>query len=338
MEASAVMHCGALRDYRLSSAGVLTAATTPRSGSGRGLRLPKKEKFGSSSISTSSSVCCLRAGEFSSFRPPILEWHSLHLCSPTSTPSRRRVIAFSQRAGPSAKCGIANEKETLIDEEQKVLLKKKADAIVRDLRGTCIFLVGMMGSGKTTVGKYIADALGYYFFDSDKLVEDAAGGITVQQMFREGNEEEFRNAESEVLMQLSSMGRLVVATGGGAVVRPQNWGYLRHGITVWLDVPVDALARRVVAVGCESRPLLGQVSPETAYHQALNCLENLFEQRVDYYKHADTCVSVAGLATRTGLDDIGAVTPSMLAAQVLDEIAVLIRKRRKYPGDHPGNF
>jgi shikimate kinase len=58
---------------------------------------------------------------------------------------------------------------------------------------------------------------------SDKLVEDAAGGITVQQMFREGNEEEFRNAESEVLMQLSALGRLVVATGGGAVVRPQNW-------------------------------------------------------------------------------------------------------------------
>jgi shikimate kinase len=71
-------------------------------------------------------------------------------------------------------------------------------------------------------------------------------------------------------------------------------GYLRQGITVWLDVPVEALAARVCAVGCESRPLLGQVSAESAYVQALTALENLFEERESYYKNADASVCVSG--------------------------------------------
>lgn len=318
MEASAVMHCSSssLLDC---SIGLLTTMKRRRRGA---LRL-KENKC------SSCSFVWFRRSE-SSFRSPVLEWRPLQSLSPRPAASRLRTNSLSQHTVNSAKCAISNEKSERLEEDHKLLLKKNAKLIGTDLRGTCIFLVGMMGSGKTTVGKYIADALGYYFFDSDKLVEDAAGGVTVQQMFREGNEDEFRNAETEVLMQLSSLGRLVVATGGGAVVRPQNWGYLRHGITVWLDVPVEALARRVVAVGCESRPLLGQVSPETAYHQAFNCLESLFVERVGYYKNADAQVSVAGLATIMGLEDVSGVTPAMIAAQVLEEISLLIRQSNKY--------
>lgn len=286
-----------------------------------------------------SSLCSFRSGvaaEFSS-GPLSLEWHALRLRSaPPCAPSRRRINSLGQRAIITAQPAISDEKALLIEEEQKLLLKGKAAAIHKDLGCTCIFLVGMMGSGKTTVGKHVADALGYHFCDSDKFVEDSAGE-TVKQMFRDGREEEFRNAESEAIMQLSSRVRLVVATGGGAVVRPQNWGYLRQGITVWLDVPLEALAERVVAVGCDSRPLLGQVSPETAYHQALNCLENLFEEREDYYRNADASVCVKGLANVMNLDSVSHVTPTMLAVQVLEAIAVLIRSRKK-SHDRMGNL
>eukprot|EP01018_Ginkgo_biloba_P015389 Gb_29792 [translate_table: standard] len=150
---------------------------------------------------------------------------------------------------------------------ERFLMQNKADEVVPHLKGKSIFLVGMMGSGKTTVGKILSEALGYYFFDSDKLVEQAAGGASVAQIFKDRNEKGFRDSESEVLKQLSSMYRLVVATGGGAVVRPENWKYMGHGITVWLDVPLEALAMRVVAVGTESRPLLGETAT-TGYSQS----------------------------------------------------------------------
>ncbi|OAE22865.1 hypothetical protein AXG93_4139s1080 [Marchantia polymorpha subsp. ruderalis] len=214
-------------------------------------------------------------------------------------------------------------------QEDEELLKKKAALVVQQLAGSCIFLVGMMGSGKTTVGKHVSEALGYYFFDSDKLVEESRGK-TVAEMFRYGREEEFRNAESEVLEQLSSMVRLVVATGGGAVVRPENWSYLRHGITVWLDVPVDSLAERVVAVGCHSRPLLGVQAHDSAYKQALERLTHILQERADFYASADAVVSVEELARKRG-QDINSITPTMIAVQVLEEISKMLERGDRDP-------
>ncbi|PNX57109.1 shikimate kinase, partial [Trifolium pratense] len=63
-------------------------------------------------------------------------------------------------------------------------------------------------------------------------------------------------AETEALNKLSLMNKLVISTGGGAVVRPINWKYMHKGVSVWLDVPVEALAKRIAAVGTGSRPLL----------------------------------------------------------------------------------
>ncbi|XP_057813839.1 shikimate kinase 3, chloroplastic isoform X2 [Cryptomeria japonica] len=176
-------------------------------------------------------------------------------------------------------------------DEEALILKKKAEVLIPALKGRCIFLVGMMGSGKTTVGKIISESLGYYFFDSDRLVEEAAGGASVAQIFKDRNEQGFRDSESEVLKQLSTMYRLVVATGGGAVVRPQNWGYMKQGITVWLDVPLEALAERVVAVGTHSRPLLGQSSGD-CYSEALTRLTKLYEDRAEAYGNSDVKVSL----------------------------------------------
>lgn len=212
-------------------------------------------------------------------------------------------------------------------DQEALILKKKAEEIIPNLKGQCIYLVGMMGSGKTTVGKILAEVLGYYFFDSDQLVEEASGGASVAQIFKERNEQGFRDSESEVLRQLSNMYRLVIATGGGAVVRPENWNSMRQGITVWLDVPLEALAARVVAIGTESRPLLA-TSSDDCYSQALTRLTKLYDDRVDAYASSDVKVSLRNIAAELGNKDVSRLSPTVIAIEALMEISKLMTYRK----------
>ncbi|KAJ9670869.1 hypothetical protein PVL29_027045 [Vitis rotundifolia] len=140
--------------------------------------------------------------------------------------------------------------------DEALILKDKSQEILPYIDGRCIYLVGMMGSGKTTIGKILSEVLGYSFCDSDTLVELAVKGTSVAEIFNLYGEGFFRNKETETLQNLSLMRHMVVSTGGGAVVRPINWKYMAKGISVWLDVPLEALARRISAVGTNSRPLL----------------------------------------------------------------------------------
>ncbi|KAK3143582.1 hypothetical protein QOZ80_4AG0302130 [Eleusine coracana subsp. coracana] len=200
--------------------------------------------------------------------------------------------------------------------DEALILKEKAADVLPYLDGRCVYLVGMMGSGKTTVGKILAEVLGYSFFDSDKLVEKAVGMSSVAEIFQLRNEAFFRDNESDVLRDLSSMQRLVVATGGGAVIRPINWSYMKKGLTVWLDVPLDALARRIAAVGTASRPLLHQESGDP-YAKAYAKLTALFEQRMDSYANADARVSLEHIAIKQGHNDVTILTPSAIAIEAL---------------------
>ncbi|XP_062184277.1 shikimate kinase 3, chloroplastic [Phragmites australis] len=200
--------------------------------------------------------------------------------------------------------------------DEALILQQKAQDVLPYLDGRCVYLVGMMGSGKTTVGKILAEVLGYSFFDSDKLVEKAVGMPSVAEIFQLHSEAFFRDNESGVLRDLSSMHRLVVATGGGAVVRPINWSYMRKGLTVWLDVPLDALARRIAAVGTASRPLLHQ-EPGDPYAKAYAKLTALFEQRMDSYANADARVSLEHIALKQGYNDVTVLTPSAIAIEAL---------------------
>ncbi|MCO5583255.1 hypothetical protein L7F22_037164 [Adiantum nelumboides] len=212
-------------------------------------------------------------------------------------------------------------------DEAKALLKKRGSEIARNLRGTCIYLVGMMGSGKSTIGQTLAEAVGYHFFDSDKLIEKAAGdGRTVSQLMEEEDEESFRNVETEVLKQLSCMGRLVVATGDGVVLRPMNWSYLRHGVTVWLDVPVEALATTTAGdAGEKPRPLLGQVPDASSPGQKFS---DILKIREPFYADSDATVSLQKVASRIGLGGVESLTPTMVALEVLEEIDKLIIRRK----------
>ncbi|XP_010937052.1 shikimate kinase 3, chloroplastic [Elaeis guineensis] len=203
--------------------------------------------------------------------------------------------------------------------DEALILKKKSEDVLPYLNGRCIYLVGMMGSGKTTVGKILSEVLGYSFFDSDKLVEQAVGISSVAQIFKEHSEAFFRDNESKVLRDLSSMCRLVVATGGGAVIRPINWRYMKEGISVWLDVPLDALARRIASVGTDSRPLLHQESGDP-YTKAFVKLTTLSEKRGKAYANADARVCLEHIAAKQGHDDVCALTPTAIAIEALIKI------------------
>jgi shikimate kinase len=177
------------------------------------------------------------------------------------------------------------------------------------LKGTSVFLLGMMGAGKTTVGNLLAAELGYRFFDTDDLIEKVAGK-TIKEIFADDGEESFRELEGLVLSDLSAYTRLVVATGGGIILRQMNWSYLRHGLVIWLDVSVELLVERLQ--NDTTRPLLQTVDP-------LSALEKLLNQRRNLYAQADLHIQISA-------ND----TPDAIAVQVIAEIPTVL-KNPKYP-------
>lgn len=209
--------------------------------------------------------------------------------------------------------------------DEAVILKNKSEEIEPYLNGRCIYLVGMMGSGKTTVGRILSEVLGYSFFDSDRLIEQSIGGTSVADIFKLHGESFFRDNETEILQKLSSMQRLVISTGGGAVVRPINWKHMRKGISIWLDVPLEALARRITAVGTDSRPLLHNESGD-AYTKTLRRLCTLWEERSEAYTNANARISLENIAAKLGYGDVCNITPTEIAIEALVQIEYFLKK------------
>ncbi|MCS6782855.1 MAG: shikimate kinase [Gloeomargarita sp. SKYBB_i_bin120] len=170
----------------------------------------------------------------------------------------------------------------------------------RQLGGVTVFLVGMMGCGKSTTGKFLARQLKYGFSDTDQLIAQVTGR-SIPALFAEGGEGEFRRWETQVLAEVASYTRLVVATGGGVVTRPLNWSYLHHGVVVWLDAPVEVLVQRLHQR--QDRPLLAQAATPEQLHQRL---QELLAQRRPYYAQADVQVKVTAQMT------VGQVTQAVL--------------------------
>ncbi|CAL0306622.1 unnamed protein product [Lupinus luteus] len=208
--------------------------------------------------------------------------------------------------------------------DEELILKNKSEEIAPYLNGRCIYLVGMMGSGKTTVGKVLSQVLGYSFSDCDSLIEEEVGGTTVADIFKHHGESFFRDKETEALRKLSLMHRLVISTGGGAVVRPINWKYMHKGVSVWLDVPVEALAQRIAAVGTNSRPLLHYEAGD-AYTRTLMRLSALFEERSEAYANANTKVSLENIAAKLGQKDVSNLSPTAIAIEALEQIEGFVK-------------
>jgi shikimate kinase len=161
------------------------------------------------------------------------------------------------------------------------------------LKGVNIYLIGMMGAGKTTIGQLLASQLDYQFFDTDAVIEQVAQQ-PITQIFAEQGEAEFRQTESAVLGQLSGYARKVIATGGGIVLRPENWQFLRYGIIVWLDPSLAQLEQRLQAD--TTRPILQ--GGDLRYK-----LDRLMADRQALYAQADLQISIADHETPEAITD-----------------------------------
>ena len=171
------------------------------------------------------------------------------------------------------------------------------------LAGRSLYLVGMMGSGKTSTGRPLAERLGYGFVDADAVIEQAAG-CSIPDIFDRDGEAGFRSLESQVLSAISQRHSLVVATGGGVVTQPENWGMLHSGIVIWLDVVPDQLLQRLNA-DSTVRPLLQTADPEAA-------LNALLHERRPLYAEADLTVVINDETPEAVADGILQLVPSLL--------------------------
>lgn len=149
-----------------------------------------------------------------------------------------------------------------------------------------IYLVGFMASGKTTIGRLLADELGWSFADLDEDIETMAG-TTIAQIFDTRGEQEFRRIETDAIekrVHLIEKGRpMVVALGGGTFVQQTNFDLLENnGISVWLDCPYPIVCERVARAS--HRPL---ARDEAKFRE-------LYEARRDAYQRADFRVEISG--------------------------------------------
>lgn len=147
-----------------------------------------------------------------------------------------------------------------------------------------IYLVGFMGCGKTTIGRLLADRLGWTFGDLDADIE-ARQNCSIREIFENRGEEEFRRLESEAIrtrIRAIECGKpTVLALGGGAFVQPCNFDLVQfNGVSVWLDCPLPILKQRVQADA--NRPL---ARDHTRF-------EELFHQRLPAYSRADFRIEV----------------------------------------------
>lgn len=153
-----------------------------------------------------------------------------------------------------------------------------------------VYLTGLSGVGKSTVGPLLAERLGWTFIDTDKLIEEATG-MAVTDIFSTLGEETFRERETQMIDHLSSILReLVVSLGGGAILREGNRTLMREsGVVIYLKASPSLLAERLYGAS-EERPLLKADSNA----QLLHNLENLLEERAALYEQADITVETDG--------------------------------------------
>jgi shikimate kinase len=158
-----------------------------------------------------------------------------------------------------------------------------------------IFLMGFMGAGKTTVGKILAKRLRLTFIDLDEVIEKELN-LTIQEIFSRYGEDFFRDAETKALRSIADKDRYVVATGGGVVLRKENWQIMiANGITVYLRAPAEVLWTRVR--NNTSRPLLQVENP-------FERLCELFTQRIPQYEKADLIVDTENVSPEDVAEEI----------------------------------
>ena len=168
------------------------------------------------------------------------------------------------------------------------------NGLIKELRGRSIFLIGMMGSGKSSTGPVLAEILKYKYVDLDVLIEKLTKK-TIDKVFSEEGEEYFRDLETQCLQEIIKLPSVVVSTGGGVVLKKENWGILRQGIIVWLDINKEIALKRLNSKD-NIRPLLKD-NIDKKY-------EEIFETRKDIYAQADLRVEINNEGVRNVAEKI----------------------------------
>ncbi|MDD2661217.1 MAG: shikimate kinase AroK [Methylococcales bacterium] len=164
-------------------------------------------------------------------------------------------------------------------------------------RSENIYLVGLMGAGKTTIGRQLAKSLTVPFYDSDKAIEESTG-VDIPTIFEFEGEEGFRDREQKMIKQLTQLKGIVLATGGGAILREENRRLLKeNGFIVYLQCSVERILERTRRD--TQRPLLKSENPKER-------IETLFAEREHLY------LSCADFSIDTGVMQSKAVVSHIL--------------------------
>jgi shikimate kinase len=170
-----------------------------------------------------------------------------------------------------------------------------ARSIRQSLGARSIVMIGLMGAGKTSVGKRLAVSLDMPFSDADQEIEKAAGK-SINDIFAENGESYFRDGERRVIARLLNEGPKVLATGGGAFMHPETRARIAEsGISIWLRADVDTLMHRVSRR--DNRPLLKAANPRAV-------MEKLVGDRYPVYAQADIVIESRDVAHELIVEEI----------------------------------
>ena len=165
---------------------------------------------------------------------------------------------------------------------QDAVVAPQESALLAALGRRSVVLVGMMGAGKSSIGRRLAQRLGIAFVDADAEIE-AAAGMTIAEIFASYGEADFRSGEARVIARLLDQGQQVLATGGGAFMNPETRASVgQKGVSVWLKADFDVLMRRVKRRATADRPML-QGDPAQR-------IRHLMDERYPVYAEADVTV------------------------------------------------
>ncbi|MEM7619364.1 MAG: shikimate kinase [Pseudomonadota bacterium] len=169
------------------------------------------------------------------------------------------------------------------------------ESLRQKILGTSLVLIGLMGAGKTALGKRLAEKLEINFVDADVEIE-AAAGKSVEDIFSDHGEEHFRQGEQRVIERLLKSYPQVLATGGGAYMNAQTRQRIcENGISIWLKADLDILMERVMRRS--NRPLLQTDDPESV-------MKNLIEERYPIYALADITIESRNVPHEAMIEDI----------------------------------